>query len=740
MIRIIKKIQHVQWKVALAGLVLTLAFCCLYVIKPAYFQLLENKLYDVFISQTHKNLSGSHVTIVDIDEYSIQRFGQWPWPRYRVALLLKKIQAAGALVIGCDILFGEPDATSPGVLQKNLKQDLQLNMGFTGLPPELMDNDQLFADVLGTGPFVLGYFFYFQKGEMRQRDSSTLPALKVSLVSGPGTGRACDYLVSAQKVIPPLSLLLDKASGAGYMNAETDRDGVLRSVPLMIDFKGHIYPHLSLATLLAALKGRIPNPIVKMTSSGIESMKIGDTIVPLSRNGAMLINYKGPGFTYPFVPAARILEDEFNPETLQGKVVFVGSSAAGLMDIRVSPLDENFPGVEVNATVVDNILNQDFIRRPDWAPGLEFILILAWGLISTLCIGWADARLTLPVALVLGGVVWYGGIWSLKEQQTWVSPFFPMLVLMANFSVLNLFKFWFSEKKKKFYRTAFSKYVSKAVVDQIIESPEKMSLAGEEKEMSIMFADIRNFSTISESLTSTQVTMLLNDYFTPMTKSIIKHQGTLDKFIGDAVMCFWNAPLDVKNHQEKAVRAGFEMLNSLEALNKKFKEKFGIQIDIGIGIHSGRCRVGNMGTADLFDYTLIGDNVNLASRLEGLTKYYGVRLIVSQSMAAHLPATWLFQELDQVRVKGKIKPVGICTVFLPEKKNEARLKAEIDAYEKALYLYKNQRFLDAEDRFNALVLEHPYSKIHAIYRDRCTIFLKNPPEYGWDGVFTHTTK
>ena len=524
------------------------------------------------------------------------------------------------------------------------------------------------------------------------------------------------------------------------MNTQTDMDGVLRRVPLMISWKGKIYPHLSLATLLTALKGKIPDPMIKMTRGGIESLKIGSTVIPLEANGSMIVNYKGPGFTFPYIPAGHVLEDRVSKGALENKVVFLGSSASGLMDIRVSPLDEVFPGVEVNATIVDNILNQDFIQRPDWVPGLELMVILLWGLITTILIGWASAMLTLPVTAVLGAGAWYGGIWGLKTYHIWVSPFFPLLVLVGNFSVLNLFKFWFSERKKQFYRSAFSKYVSKAVVDQISDSPEKMSLEGEEKQITIMFADIRSFTTLSEKLSPTQVTMLLHDYFTPVTRSIIKNQGTLDKFIGDAVMCFWNAPLDVKAHQDLAVKTGFEMLASLKELNKTFIEKYGIEIDIGIGIHSGKCRVGNMGSSDLFDYTIIGDNVNLTSRLEGLTKFYGVKLIVSESMKDDLSFPLLFRELDRVRVKGKTEPVGIYTPFWPEDGEKEALETELKAYEIGLAQYKQKDFEKAHDIFQSLCDQYPDRKINEIYLERCAHFMKNSPEPDWDGVFVHKTK
>lgn len=724
----------------IVGLIITLMVAGTYMFKPAYFKLLENKLYDVFLVNVHSKGKETRVAIVDIDEYSLETFGQWPWPRYRVGLLLKKIQMAGALAVGNDILFGEPDGTSPGVIQKTLKRDLNIDVEFKGLPPELMDNDQLFSNILGTGPFTLGYSFYFQGDDINAREATGLPPLKISEVRQAGAGPALTYIMPAIHVIPPMPVFLQQCPHAGFMNTLTDNDGVLRRVPMMLSWQGKIYPHLSLATLLTALKGRIPDPMLKVSRGGIESLKIGNTIVPLDASGAMMINYKGPSHTFPYLSAAHVLEDKITDGVFKNKIVFLGSSAAGLMDLRVSPLDEVFPGVEVNATIVDNILNQDFITRPDWVPGMELFLILFWGIVTTFLIAWAEAWLMVPVMFILATGAWYSSLWFLKTRQIWVSPFFPIWGLVVNFSILNLFKFWFSERKKKFYRSAFSKYVSKAVVDQISEFPDKMSLEGEEKEISIMFADIRSFTTLSEKLTPTQVTMLLHDYFTPVTKSIIKNHGTLDKFIGDAVMCFWNAPLDVQNHQNLAVKTGFEMLNSLVSLNKIFKNKYGIEIDIGIGIHAGKCRVGNMGSADLFDYTIIGDNVNLTSRLEGLTKFYGVKIIVSEVVTAYLPDTILFQELDQVRVKGKTEPVGIYTAFQANSDLRQGLEKELADHRQGLAVYKQRQFFQAKNLFEDLCTRYPHRKIYSIYLSRCVFFMQTPPEDSWDGVFTHETK
>jgi len=721
------------------GLTITLLTAGIYVFKPAYLNILEYKLYDAVFQKTYSKNRTDSVAIVDIDEYSLEKFGQWPWPRYRVALLLQKIHMAGALAVGMDILFAEPDGTSPVVLQRSLKRDLHVEVQFSGLPEGLLDNDQVLANVLQKGPYVLGYSFAFEKKHTKIKVSLP-PDLNAVEIKGPGAKQAHSYLFKAENLIPPMPEFLQSVTHSGFMNTMTDKDGVLRRIPLFISWQGKLYPQLSLATLLTAFKDKLPDPVIKVTKGGIESIKIGDTVVPLESNGAMLLNYRGPGHTFPYISAGKILEDKVNKKKLQGKIIFLGTSAAGLRDIRVSPLDQVFPGVEVHANVADNILSNDFIHRPDWTPGLEFFCVLFWGAVTTILIGWANAVLTLLITFMLGIMALYGSLWTLDNLNIWVSPLFPMVVLLVNFSILNMQKFWISEKKKKFFRSAFSKYVSKAVVDQLAENPERLSLEGEEKDVSILFSDIRGFTTISERLSPSQVSLLLHDYFTPVTRIIIKNHGTHDKFIGDAVMCFWNAPVAVNNHERFAIKAALEILESLHDLNIDFKEKFGIQLAIGIGLHSGRCRVGNMGSDDIFDYTIIGDNVNLASRLESLTKFYGVQLIVSETMLQNCPDNIFVQELDLVRVKGKDKPVRIYTIYQTFNDKIAKRQEEMDSYNKGLQLYREKLFVEGEQYFSALAAKYTNQKLYSMYQERCASFMKNPPDKNWDGVYTHISK
>ncbi|MBF0469141.1 MAG: adenylate/guanylate cyclase domain-containing protein [Desulfamplus sp.] len=799
--------KNLRFPVIASGITITILAITLYIANPHSFRLIDNRLYDLCLGLAISSHSGSDTggkndyrsVIVDIDEYSLAQLGQWPWPRYHVARLLNKIHDAGAVAVGIDILFAEPDRTSPVVIQKALKKDFNIDLAFSKSSHDiinahnLMDNDTLLARAIAQTSSTLGYYFKFNQenpetimdlpasgaypvktGETEDVFSYLAP-LSANIQFKPGTDPSAifRYLFQAVDIVPPITLLLhnensgqtDKENAlqhheesrinrgntsTGFMNTIADDDGVLRRTPLFISWKETMYPQLALATLMSVIKNS--NPLIKISPNGVESMTIGTTVVPLDHNGSIWINYRGPAHTFAYISAARIMDDKIDPDSLKGKIVFIGSSAAGLKDIRVSPLDQNFPGVEVHATIVDNILKGDFISRPDWTTAFEALITILCGIVTTFLIGWAGPVMTLLMTIAAGSSILFTSAWALDTHHIWICPLFPFLVLSANFAILNLVKYGLSEKDKKFYRSAFGHYVSRSVVDQIIESPEKFNLDGEEKQITILFSDIRNFSAISEALSPSQVSRLLHDYFTPITRTVISHQGTLDKFIGDAMMCFWNAPLNISNHKALALDAAIDILETLEGLSHMFKKKYGVEIKTGIGMHSGVCRVGNMGSADLFDYTAIGDNVNIASRLEGLTKFYGVEVLFSQSMIPESKADIRLQNkktqiqyVDRVRVKGKTEPVNIYTArWLKEDIEDMEyslLKEELDHYHHAIEKYVNKDFKMAFEIFSELdKKESGSTKIYSIYRQRSLEFIDVPPDHRWDGVFNHTSK
>lgn len=719
--------------IPLAGFAATLLLAVLYVYQPAWLRNLDHRLYDAVLKTGHTAGTQNAVVIVDLDEKSLESFGQWPWPRYRMALLLKKLQQAGVRAVGMDILFAEPDRTSPSILQQELKKDLDVDMDFAGLPEALRDNDQIFAATLREGPFVLGFFFEFastaaQAGPVYVKDIN--PAV---LAKDPGIPLP-DLLFTAPSLLQPLKNLATAAPAAGFINTIRDRDGVLRSTPVLMAHNGKIYANLGFSVLWMAL-GQ-PPCIVKYSASGTESIRLGGTTVPLDEQGRVWLHYRGLSHTFPYFSAGDILAGAVPAADLKDKIVLIGTSAVGLHDLRTTPFDSEFPGVEAHATLIDTILAGDYIRAPGWLPGLEFCLTIGAGIVITLLLCRLGAGFILPIILLFVGLCGYGSLWAFAHHHFFFSPLFPILSTGLNFSLLSFLKFLRSDKDKRFLRKAFSKYVSSTVADRIVASPERLSLEGEDKEVSILFSDIRGFTTISEQLAPARLSALLKSYLTPMTRIIIRQSGTLDKFIGDAVMAFWNAPVEIDQHRHRAVSAGLAMLAALPDLNVKFREQYGLSLKIGVGIHAGRASVGNMGSEDLFDYTVIGDNVNLASRLEGLTKFYDLPIIVSDAMASVAVEGYTIQEVDRVTVKGKGEPVTLFTF----RGNDTLVANEPARWAHVLELYRACAFEEALLELDPLLREQPLIFLYRLYQERCQSCLATPPPADWDRVYCHASK
>ena len=719
--------------VPVSGVGMTLVVVVLYVYQPGWLWTLNHKIYDIVLQQGHTEEISGAVAIVDLDEDSLRRYGQWPWPRYRMALLLENLRQAGVRAVGMDVLFAEADRSSPCVLKHELKKDLDIDLGFSGLPEALSDNDRIFAQTLAKGPFVLGFFFDFEQAGTPEGDAH-LQDINPAVVSSDKDLVPEHFLISAPAVLSPLKTLCDAVPATGFINTIRDRDGILRKTPILMSYQDKVYANLGFSVLLTAM-GR-PQCVVKMSSDGVESIRFGKTVVPLDKHGRFWLHYRGPRQTFPYISAGDILDGTVRSDQLRGKIILIGTSAAGLHDLRTTPFDSEFPGVEAHATLIDTILTGDFITVPDWLPGMELCLTLMAGLVTTILVCWLSAWYILPVILVFVGICLYGSLWSFAQYQFFFSPLFPVLSTGVNFSLLSFLKFLRTDQQKRFLRQAFSKYVSKSVADRIVESPELLSLEGEEKEVSILFSDIRGFTSLSERLTPAQITSLLQSFLTPMTKVIVDNQGTLDKFIGDAVMAFWNAPLDVKDHRKHAVTAGLAMLDALKVLNRTFQADYGLTLKIGIGLHAGTVSVGNMGTEDLFDYTIIGDSVNLTSRLEGLTKYYGVPLVVSDALAEVSIDGYSLQELDKVTVKGKEKPVQLFSY----RRNKEIGPDELKKWTEALHLYRNRDFQASLGLIETLVESLSDYYPYTLYAKRCREFLVHPPSENWDSVYSHVSK
>ncbi len=443
---ILNKPEEGKKSLIICGLLITLIMAVLYLYKPTFFHFLDNRIYDTLVRSTINSSSGGGPVIVDIDEKTLSKFGQWPWPRYRVALLLEKLKRSGVSAVALDMVFADIDRTSPRVLQENMLRDLRVKINFSGVPVELADNDKVLANVFSNGPFVLGYKFIFS-AEKEQVGKCSLHPVNTIVIQKGGAKEKKGFLFQPENAICNLEILSEAASSSGFMNAYPDFDGVVRRAPLLMQYEGKFYPSLSLAALVRDLD--IKQVTVKTTSQGIESLSLDNREIPLDTNGNMLIRFRGKGKTFQYISAGDILSDLVPDEKIKGKIIFLGTSAAGLEELSPTPLDPAFPGVEIHTNIVDNIMNQTFFSRPYWASGLELFSLLIVGIISTLILSWSGALWSL-LLMVLGAFgLWQGAHWSLQKDGIFLSPLFPLITMGCNFGILVLLKYWREEKKAR---------------------------------------------------------------------------------------------------------------------------------------------------------------------------------------------------------------------------------------------------------------------------------------------------
>lgn len=727
--------KHTQtWLFIISGMGITLLMLSLYIAQPAILVQLDRKSYDLFLKYRSGGTPSPVPVIIDIDEKSLATYGQWPWPRYRIAQLLEKLTACGVAAIGLDILFSEPDGSSPAQIKQHLKKSFNIDLSFRGLPPLLEDNDTLLATVLSQSPAVLGLFLRF---DGPNTDSQLLPP-PTGLVEQVPTGALPprERLLKATGATLPMPALRKMAT-QGFINVLPDSDGIIRAAPLIMQMENAdrqlVYASLALRSLMQAMGTK--TMILKSNADGLESIRIGQTIIPVTPEGFFRIPFRGPRNTYPYISVSDVLEDRIAPDFLAGRIALVGTSAAGLLDIRATPLDAVYPGVEVHATIIDAVLSGRSIGIPAWTMGAQVLAIILTGMLCCVAFGLLKPIVYMPVALALtSGTV--AASFSIFQSGSYFSPIYLVLTVIAEGVGLLSLRFWQSDRQKRQLHKAFNRYVSPEVVSRIARH-EGDILAGEVREVSLLFTDVRGFTSLSEKLQPAQVVTLLNRYLTPMTALVRASGGTVDKFIGDAIMSFWNAPLDVENHPAKALRTLLDMHKALAKLNVGLQEDFGFTLAMGGGIHTGTVHVGNMGSEELLDYTCIGDNVNLAARLESLCSKYGVGVIISDITAARCGDGFTLRRLDSIRVKGKKQAVTIYTAMEPEEKT-AR-DAEFTLADIAQTHYQAGEFQAARDCFTTLQGQYPDIKLYALYAERCATLMAAPPEH-WDGVWTFESK
>lgn len=715
-----------------------------YLFLPRHFQSLDDRVRDFYFKARGATTASEDIVIIDIDERSIKELGQWPWERDKVALIVENLALSGAGIIGLDIVFSEADKTNPKLLAKTWDMD----------ELKVPDYDLILSQTIAATPTISGYVFDFDAN-----NSNEAPQIPAIFVERSKQDR--EFIPQARGVLANLKIIQDASYSSGYLNNIPDEAGIIRSVPLMIRYQQRLYP--SLAFEMYRIASQSKRVTISYSEVGVESVQVGKNIIPTDRFARMHLNFRGPARSYRYISAVDIFSGSFDPKLVEGKFVLIGTSAYGLMDLRSTPLDSVIAGVEIHANMIDNLLHADMLRRPAWAEvaDLSAIIVIAFIVIFIYS--------RLPLLLFTLAIV--SSFFALIYLNYYLlfSEFFILNALFSLFSlVLSLvgalgINYFFESRHKEIIKAKFASKVSTSVMEDILQHSDSDALEGQEKEITVFFSDVRGFTNISEAMgDAKKLIRFMNEIMEPMTEIIIDEKGTIDKYIGDAIMAYWNAPLDLDNHADRALRASLRQLHYLKRLNEELRaepdfinvtnmaDKSNIPIvDIGIGLNTGLAIVGEMGSKKRSDYTVIGDTINVGSRLESLCKYYNSRLNISNFTKSQLKSEYIFRFLDLVTVKGKSEPVEVWQVhdFADEEtkplfySSKEELLAELETYHRAIDLYKAENFKDALvifEELNQLKFKSNL-KICDIYIERCKHYVENPPKE-FNGVYVHTTK
>ena len=741
-----------------------------------FIQDLEYLVYDQRLSIMPKaeKPAENKIVIVNLDERSLQAEGQYPWNRIKVGQLTEKLRDNGALVVGFDITFPEPDRSIRDLLAPIDLAELgsSFNAILEAIEPQI-DSDQYFANVMQSGiDVVLALNFNAQT-------TATYNDLPASIVDIGKQSIARITLQDMTGYTGNIKILQDAALGNGSMNQVPDADGVVRRVPLFIRYGSELYPTLSLE-MVRVYSFAESYELVTQSYPAVDvvtAVRIGKGAgafqIPTDGFGQVYVPYVGRSslgnnehFTY--ISATDVLNDNLTSEekfALMNSLVLVGTSAPGLGDIRAMPLQAVYPGVEVHANMLNALLNSmpkvdvasgeastesvfATFRRPtdiyfpyklDWEAGLLFVIIMTLGLSMSMIfplLGAASMAAT-SIALI-AATIWVNfQIWTAYKLDF---SLVLLLFLILLITTVNMIYGFLSESQtRKIIKGMFDQYVPPAHIDSMLKDPDNYSFEGENKELTVLFSDIRSFTAISESLSATQLKTLLNEFFTPITGIIFEHNGTIDKYVGDMVMAFWGAPLEDKQHRSNAVKSALVMLDKVEALKQEFRDKGLPEVNVGIGINTGFMNVGDMGSTYRRSYTVLGDAVNLGSRLESLTKFYGIKLLVGEETVKGLDG-FLLRLIDRVKVKGKEKAIDCYQPLCLESDADEALKIRVDEFHAALDCYHRKAWDDAVQKLNTLLDQEPDTLLYNVYLERIESLREADLPEDWDGSFTHTSK
>ncbi|MGE0822696.1 MAG: CHASE2 domain-containing protein [Candidatus Binatia bacterium] len=736
-------------------LVTILAVVFLFFSRIPILDVIELKTYDLRFLWRGQLQPSPAIVLALIDEKSLDTEGRWPWPRSKLATLVDILSRDGAKVIGFDIGFPEPDENSQLGLLQQLRREVESlaieNPQLTDFIDErtrVADNDRTFANAIknASATVVLGYFFYESEADLGYQVDQheidqrlkRISSSKYPLVTYKAQGM--EVVSSAVRAYVPesnLTMLAEAAASSGHMSVRPDQDGVVRWMPLMILGGEDLFPPLSLLCAWHYLDK--PQLTVKIGTYGAEGVEMGDRFIPTDETGRLLINYLGPAKTFPHVSISDILGGRIAKGTFADKIVLVGSTAMGAHDLRNTPfsaLNPLFSGVEIHATVVDNILTQRFLVNPSWSTAYDLVAIVLLGGLIALALPRIGAFKGLLLAAILFTLHILVARRLFEGAGIWLNIVYPLLALSANYVVLSVYGYVSQERERRRIKETFSHYVAPVVIEEMLKEPTRLKLGGEEKFLTVMFSDLQGFTSVSEQYAPREMVEILSEYYTRMTERVFLYQGTLVEYVGDELMALFGAPIEQPDHAERACAAALAMREQRNMLNMEALQRGRLPLIARTGINSGLMLVGNLGSQYRFNYGVIGDQVNLASRLEGLNKTYGTHLLISEQTAQLVEQTFLLREVDLVRVVGRAQAVRIYELLAARNTSLARAHEEaLSAYAAGLEAYRQRYWDEARKLFAAALAVWKEDGPARVMLARCQNYQRTPPSEEWGGVF-----
>jgi adenylate cyclase len=740
----------------LYALVLLASFLAVQLLDPLPVRVLRLKIFDAFQAASPREFTTDPakqpVVIIDLDEESLATVGQWPWPRTVIGALVERLHQMGVLVIGFDIVFPEPDRMSPRAIAETVSEiDPALREQLKQLP----SNDQQFAQSIRSARVVAGQAAVTQSIEAARSGETRKAAVAWR---GPDPRPMIRSFPDMVRNVPEIN---DAAAGRGMFTILPEVDGVVRRVPAVVNVGGSIFPTLSIEMLrvmfgdstILILNDPLGAGLKWIAMPSLRRGGYGD--IPTDRNGMIWIHYSRHDRSR-YVSAASILDGTTSAERVRGKLALIGTSAVGLLDIKQTPVAEAMPGVEVHAQFLENVLAKNFLFRPNEANVYELMITAAGGLLMIIVVPLLGARWSMLLFALVGAAMAGGSWYGYTAKAMLLDTSFALVSTILLFMFLTYISYSREEVQRRMVRKAFSRYLAPAVVERLAVDPSKLQLGGELRTMTLLFSDVRGFTTISEQFDAQGLTSLINKLLTPMTEIILKANGTIDKYMGDAIMAFWNAPLDDVDHARNACDAALEMRDALLPLNEKLAKEAAeegrkhIPVMTGVGVNTGECCVGNMGSDQRFDYSVLGDTVNLAARLEGQTKDYGVGIIIGET-TRDLAPDYAVIELDKIQVKGKTVPVTIFALLGPPSLAETEIFQSLkQAVDGMLQAYRSQDW-DGADSYIAQCRKiqqgmdldeagFDLTEFLDMYAARLAEYREYPPDADWDGVYVATSK